>query len=178
MMHSRFSRMFAVTLTAAGLVLWTGCDIAPSSTGSAAGDKDDHDVHSHPVEGPHHGSLIELGDEEYHAEFVHDEEKGTVTIYILDSTAKKSVPVEAKALTVNVSAGGKAKQFELAASPMQGEAGGKSSRFTSSEEALGEAIDQEGAEAKLLVTVNGTKYTGAIGHHDHDEHEHGDGHKH
>ncbi len=45
------------------------------------------DVHSHPTEGPHHGTLIELGKEEYHAELVHDDKM--VTIYILDSAAKK-----------------------------------------------------------------------------------------
>ena len=30
--------------------------------------------HAHPSEGPHGGSLIELGNEEYHAELVHDEQ--------------------------------------------------------------------------------------------------------
>ena len=33
---------------------------------------DEHE-HDHPSEGPHHGSLIELGKEAYHAELVHDE---------------------------------------------------------------------------------------------------------
>ena len=34
---------------------------------------DDHAGHAHPSEGPHHGDLIELGNEEYHAEILHDE---------------------------------------------------------------------------------------------------------
>ena len=181
MMRSRLSHMFAVVLTASGLALWTGCDSAPTPTDPAEKGHDDHEAHNHPIEGPHHGSLIELGDEEYHAEFVHDDDKGTITIYILDSTAKKAVPVESKTLTVNVSTGEKAEQFELTASPMEGESGGKSSWFTSEDKALGEAIDQEGAKAKLLVTVNGTPYTGSIEHdhhHDEDGHNHSDGHKH
>ena len=32
---------------------------------------DDHAGHAHPTEGPHGGDLIELGNEEYHAELIH-----------------------------------------------------------------------------------------------------------
>ncbi|MCE2751496.1 MAG: hypothetical protein LW720_06355 [Pirellula sp.] len=38
------------------------------------------EIHAHPSEGPHHGSLVELGKEEFHAELVHDSK--SVTIYI------------------------------------------------------------------------------------------------
>ncbi len=34
-------------------------------------DKDPHAGHAHPTHGPHGGDLIELGNEEYHAELVH-----------------------------------------------------------------------------------------------------------
>ncbi len=66
-------------------------------------------VHDHPAEGPHHGSLIELGNEEYHAELVHDAEN--VTVYILDSSASTATPIEAPELTINLMHDGKPAQF-------------------------------------------------------------------
>ena len=61
-------------------------------------------AHAHPTEGPHHGALIELGKEDYHAELVHEDATDTVTIYILDSSATKPVPIAAKQLTLNMRA--------------------------------------------------------------------------
>lgn len=49
-----------------------------------------------------HGDLVELGNEEFHAEVVHGE-AGSVTVYILDSAAKVTVPIDATELTINVS---------------------------------------------------------------------------
>ena len=52
------------------------------------------DVHAHPSEGPHHGTLVELGNEEFHAEVVHDDK--SVTVYVLDAGATKAVPIDAQ----------------------------------------------------------------------------------
>jgi len=60
-----------------------------------------HAEHAHPGEGPHHGDLVELGNEEYHAEVVHGE-GGSVSVYILDSAAKSAVPIDATELTINI----------------------------------------------------------------------------
>src|SRR5689334_20069810 len=62
--------------------------------------KDDHG-HEHHHHGPHNGHLMEIGGEEYHAEWTHDE-SGKVTFYILDSEAKKEVPVAADEITIDV----------------------------------------------------------------------------
>ncbi len=131
--------------------------------------------HDHPSEGPHGGSLIELGNEEYHAELVHDEQAKTVTIYILDSAAKMSVPIDATDVAINLKHEGRGEQFKLAASADQNDAQGKSSRFLSSEAELAEDLDREGAEAELVVTINGKPYRGALEHeHDHEGHGHAD----
>ena len=47
----------------------------PAADGHREGDGHDHgeDAHAHPSEGPHGGELIELGNEEYHAELLHPE---------------------------------------------------------------------------------------------------------
>ena len=82
-------------------------------------------AHAHPTEGPHHGALIELGREDYHAELVHDEAANTVTIYILDGAAKDAVAIEAKQLTLNLLVGGKPQQFQLAAMPQSADPEGR-----------------------------------------------------
>jgi hypothetical protein len=46
---------------------------APATAGHEHGEGDahDHGEHDHPSEGPHGGDLVELGNDEYHAELVH-----------------------------------------------------------------------------------------------------------
>lgn len=131
-------------------------------------------THSHPTEGPHHGSLIELGAEEYHGELVHDEKAGSTTIYILDSAATQSVPIEAGELTINLKHDGKAQQFKLTASPDAQDPTGKSSRFVSTSAELGHGLDDEHADAALVVMINGKSFRGKISH----SHGHDHGHKH
>ncbi len=136
------------------------------------------DAHDHPSEGPHHGGLIELGNEEYHAELVHDDAAGTVTVYLLNSAAKTAVATEASELLINLSHDGNAEQFKLVASPEADDPVGKSSRFTSTDSELAEDLDHEGAEAQLVVTIGGKQFRGKIAHdRDHDEADHeGDDH--
>ncbi len=118
---SRHQYLIAALLSMCGLL---GCNPKDSSSesGSSASLTMDApppatvDVHSHPTEGPHHGTLIELGKEEYHAELVHDDKM--VTIYILDSAAKTAVPIDSLELVINLVHDGKPEQFKLAASPM------------------------------------------------------------
>ena len=136
-------------------------------------DGHDHAGHAHPSEGPHHGDLIELGNEEYHAEILHDEDAGTVTIYVLNGAATDQVPIEATEVTINAKHDGKPEQFTLAASPDAGDPQGKSSRFVSNDEELVHHLDEEGAEPRLVLTINGKSYRGTISHdHDHEGHDH------
>lgn len=172
-----------------------GCQDAadPSGNGGAPvsalppGTMDDHDDHEghdhgdhgHPSEGPHHGDLVELGNEEYHAEVVHDDEHGTLEIYILDGAATKQVAIDATELTINVSHDGKPEQFTLTAKPDEGDEAGKSSRFVSDDKELAEHLDEEGTNPRMVVKINGKSYRGEIKHdHDHEGHDHGhDDHK-
>ena len=171
---SRFA--LACSLTAA---LVSGCSPAPAPempkpAKAAAAPAKEHD---HPSEGPHHGSLIELGNEEYHAELVHDEANGTVTIYLLDSGAKGAVAIEATDVAINLKQDGKPAQFKLPAEPDAADTAGKSSRFASKDAELAKALDAEGAEPRLVVKIDGKSYTGKLAHdHDHD-HKHDEDHK-
>ena len=60
---------------------------APAPNDEHGHDEHGHDEHAHPTEGPHHGQLIELGDEAYHGEWVPDTARITVSISILDGHA-------------------------------------------------------------------------------------------
>src|SRR6476661_3501394 len=95
----------SVTVALAGLIgLWlAGCNSTANHSEKTpkAGDAHDHEHHHH---GPHNGHLMELGEEEYHAEWTHDE-SGKVTFYILDSEAKKEVPIAADEITIGVKIG-------------------------------------------------------------------------
>ena len=184
---SRFPSLFATLLVAATYAA-SGCGkptATPPAGGSAESSADGHvhaegethvegDEHEHATTGPHGGSLIELGAEEYHAELVHDEAAGTITIYVLDGTAKKAVAIEAAELLVNVKHDGKGEQFKLTASPDTSDPAGKSSRFTSSDAELSGDLDDEHATAELVAEVNGKQFRGAIEHHHgHEEGAHG-----
>lgn len=146
--------------------------------GCSSGDKDHaaepghseagHDEGGHATTGPHGGSLIELGNEEYHAELVHDDTAGTVTVYVLDSAAKSSVPIDATDITINLKHEGKGEQFTLAASADQGDPAGKASRFVSSDAELAKDLDQEDAGPQIVIKIGGNQYRGAI-EHAHDE---------
>lgn len=161
-------------------------DTKPSGNATAQTNGHDHG-HDHPTEGPHHGDLIELGNEEYHGELVHG--KGdTVTVYILDGSAKKVFPIEAESVTINYTHDSQAHQRELAAAPDKDDPDGKSSRFQLQDEALAKFVDSHGATGRLVVNINGTQYSGKFecdhgGPHDHSEddghgHDHDDDHKH
>lgn len=174
-------RLVAVVICAAFLFA-IGCSsevpatAQPNGTGTTVpSDAHDHDLgaHDHASTGPHEGQIIELGDEDYHAELVHDEEKGTVTIYILDGTAKNAVAIDATELSINLKQAGKGRQFKLAATPQDGDSTGKASRFVSNDKDLNEALDAEEATARLVVEIEGKSYTGKLEHHhDHEGHDH------
>ena len=134
----------------------------------------DEGGHGHSSTGPHGGQILEFGSADYHAELVHDEGSGAVTIHMLDSGAKVATPVDAE-LTVNVRKDGAAQQYKLTAAPEAGETGGKSSRFTTEDPALGKAL-HAGAEARLVAKIGGRSYTAAIEAHTHDEGGHGHSH--
>ena len=158
------------------VTLWiTGCGApvptspAPSDSSPGAADShDDHGAHDHPSEGPHHGDLIELGGEEYHAEVVHGA-GGVVTVYILDGAAKAAAPIDAAEVTFNIVHDGQPKQFQLPANPDTGDPAGHSSRFSLTDEKLARHLDAAGTTARLMLTINGKSYTGQVEHHhDHD----------
>ena len=124
---------------------------------SARGDDKNKDAkHDHPSEGPHHGVLAEWGEEEYHVEFTVDHKAQTATCYILDGTAKKAKPIDAKELTIVL----KTKPpvtVKLMPKPEAGEKSGQSSRFTAKNAAFGK---HEAFEGTISGKVGSKPYSG------------------
>ena len=185
----QFRSLRFLCLPVAGLTgFWlAGCSESGSVPSSAPGgssvvtegppETGAHDEHAHPSEGPHHGDLVELGNEDFHAEVIHGE-GGSVSIFILDSAATAAVPIDATELTINITHGGNAEQFKLLADRDASDPEGKASHFSLKNEELAKDLDDHDAAAKLVVMIDGKSYSGKI-EHDHDaDHKHDDGHKH
>ncbi|MGD9722646.1 MAG: hypothetical protein AB7O59_15040 [Pirellulales bacterium] len=138
------------------------------------GDGHDHGDEKHSHIGPHGGHLIELGQEAYHAELVHDEKTHQVTIYLLDGQVKKSVAISQPELTVNMLVAGSPRQFKLAAVPQASDSPPSASCFQAENEELCDALCEPGAKGRLNVSIQGKHFVGEIEQHEHDA----DGHEH
>ena len=174
-------RLLSLAILFGGLFSFTtGCNSQPANPANGAqGAKENDqqikaDVHAHASEGPHHGVLVELGKEEYHVEVTHD--ATSVTLYVLDSSAKQPVPIDASQVTINVLHDGAPEQFVLPASPDAADPAGSSSRFTLNDAELVGHLDDVSSAPKLSLTIAGTPYRGEIKHahdgHDHSGHAH------
>jgi uncharacterized protein YdeI (BOF family) len=73
----------------------------PAPKPNAAAGHEDHG-HSHAAKGPHMGSVIALGAEEYHAEFVWDDASGKVTVYLLDKDIKSNPAAASSQETITI----------------------------------------------------------------------------
>ena len=147
---------------------------ADNSTGKATEEGHDHGHeghdHDHAHEGPHGGHLIELGEEEYHGEWTHDE-GGKVTVYILDGAAKKTVPISADHVTIELKIGDNLKAFDLTAVNRTEGDMPQAFQFEIVDKSLLGALEAaKGIDATLKVDIQGKPFTGKI-EADH-EHEH------
>ena len=167
-----------MALLAASVSL-SGCGNKPAESEDAPLSCDGAE-HLHPTEGPHGGDLIELGNEEYHAELLRDEKTNTVTVHLLDGPAKKSVAIAEPEITLQLLRDGKFTKYTLKAVQSKDASGkGAASEFKIVDQSLTEALcHDEKTQGKLQVTIDGKPYTGDVklsGHdHDHDDHDNHD----
>jgi hypothetical protein len=157
----------AMCFLSAGLFIFaTGCSSdkpANQPAGNAATENSDH---SHGA-GPHGGTIADLGGGAYHAEFTVDHDAKQSTVYILGSDGKTAAPINASKLLLAINE--PSYEVELAAQPMPGETGGKSSRFVGQHDNLGIVREFAGT---ISVEADGTPYVGefaevAAGDHGH-----------
>lgn len=122
-----------------------------------------HD-HDHAHHGPHEGHLIELGEEEFHAEWTHDDATGKVTIYVLDAAIKKEVPIAAETVTIVVKNKADEKSYELAAVNRTTGEMPTAHQFEIIDKELLGVLETIGGDisATLKIDVNGKKFDGKI----------------
>ena len=141
----------------------------------AAPDAEHGHAHTHDhghEQGPHKGELIELGEEEFHAEVVFDEASDKVVLYLLGPDAKAAVAIEAKELSLEMPGKDAPVTHALAAAPQDGDGEGKSSRFEINSKELIEAFHQDPKTVgKFKVSIGGKEFNGEI-KHSHDDHDH------
>lgn len=174
-------RWIGTGVVLAAVLLWAaGCQKQRGVTteeghggGHGHGEHHDHDhkggaEHDHPEAGPHGGALGEAGDEKYHTEFLVNHEKKQTTVYVLDGTAKKAMPIAADTLTLTLTNVEPKATVLLKADPEPGDPKGKSSRFVGTSEPLGKEMEFKG---EITGKVGDTPYTWKFEekdeHHDH-----------
>ena len=172
-------QLLASCVIASAAIWATGCpNSAPTPTTTrAGGDEHGHEHgaegHDHAHEhGPHGGHLVEIGKEEYHAEWTHADD-GTVTVYLLDAEAKNEVPIPAEEIVIDTTVGTNQTTFKLAAVARSEGDMPKSAKFELVDKNLLGVLEtlSKGVTATLKLDINGKPYEAAITHDDH-------GHKH
>jgi hypothetical protein len=130
--------------------------------------------HQHGDEGPHGGHLVELGEEEFHAEVVLDVKTKAVSVYILSSDPHTAAPVDAKEVVLELTIDGKTAPHVAKPSPQKDDSAGKSSRFilVDDPDVKAKIDDEHELEGHVKVAINGKLYSGEITHEHggHDKH--------
>jgi hypothetical protein len=117
---------------------------------------------AHAELGPHKGALIELGEEEYHAELVNDEKTHTATIYLLDGAVKENVPIPAKDISISLKHDGKTETFKLKAVPQKTDPAGLSSMFSLKDRELVHDLRRKSSDPRLMLKIDGKPYSAKI----------------
>ena len=164
--------LFALSVFVVSFLL-VGCGNDTKGPKKEGSKVDEHAGHDHSAKGPHEGHLVELGKEEFHAEWLDDDDSGKVSVWILDSTAKKTVPISAESIKISVSIGAskETKDYELAA--VDRTPGDKPTAFKFeivSKELVGQLDTPKQTSPKISIDLNGTPFIGKI--EEHAGHEH------
>jgi len=149
-------------------LLAAGCNnSSDTNTQKPAEPTDPHAGHDHGSLGPHGGHVLELGEEDYHAEWRFNNDSGKVTVYLLDAEAKKAVTTTATAISVQVTNGDDVvNDYELPAINRSDEDPPTTSEFELVDTVMLELLKGvgHGINATLKVTIGDKEYSGAFGH--------------
>lgn len=170
----------SIVVIAAAALLACGCPAQEEYREFGEGDDvtnvtpvEEH-AHEH---GPHGGHIIELGEEEYHAEVTVDAAR-KLTVYVLGPDGSTPAPIAAESIAFELGDLDAPTVLTLNAVPLEGDPEGQSSRFEAAPDALPESIhDIEELHGAVVIDVGGLSYVGALSHdhgHSH-EHEHAEG---
>ena len=133
----------------------------------------EHD-HGHAAKGPHGGGIVELGEEEYHAEVVVDHDSESLAVYVLGKDAKTAEPVAATEISIALE--GK-DPLTLKATPQADDGEGKASKFVIVDHDLVHVLMDTGfLHGDLRITIGDKPYLGHVDYHldgsSHEGHDH------
>jgi len=170
-------RFAFLTMLSSSLIFGIGCNGGSSDYKKTAELKkapahDEHD-HGHGAKGPHGGSLVELGEEEYHAEVVVDHDAHALRVFVLGKDAKTATPITAKEVTLTPE--GK-EALTLKAAPQEGDGEGKSSKFELIDDGVVHGLLDAGMiHGQLKLSIEDKPFSGHVDYHlDDVHHEHKD----
>ena len=120
----------------------------------------DHDEgnghHHHHHEPPHGGVPIVLGDEEYHLEFLIDNEKGIMMMYVMDAHMENFVRIASPEIVMKVTVGDKSADLKFIpqASNTTGESVGDTSLFIAEDEIIKELKEFEALIPEINIKTS------------------------
>jgi hypothetical protein len=133
-----------------------------------AGHDHDHHDHGHGAEGPHHGTLVELGEHEYHGELVVEAKTHTLKLYLLGPDAKTDATTAATEATLKLEDGP-----TLTLKPSAGQPEGMASLFeVTDEKAVHEIVDMAFIHGDLAIKIGEKEYKTFVDAHFHADHDH------
>lgn len=157
------------------VVLLTGCSAGTTDSKPGAqettqsGNEHEHqhqshrEGHTHYGAGPHGGTILELGGDDFHAELTINHDDHAIRIFLLKSDAKTPLPTKATEVILSID-GGVRKQ--LPARPLESETGGESSRFELIDPAFfHEVLNQGFLHGDLFVEIDSKKFTSHLDIH-------------
>jgi hypothetical protein len=116
-----------------------------------------HSHHEHKP--PHGGTPVELGDHQYHLEFVHDAAAGVLKAYVMDGALESFVRIPAATFDVTAQVAGQEEllTFRAIANNATGETVGNTSQF----EAQAEWLKRETKFSATVpaITIKGSTFT-------------------
>jgi hypothetical protein len=152
-LHRRTSFCLASTLAAASLLF------------AACGRKDAHDDHAHAGHAhehvaPHGGTVVVLGDEQFHLEFVRDPAAGKLTAYVLDAHLEDFIRIPAAGFEIAATAAGRPETLTLTpvANLATGETVGDSAEFATQADWLKTTSEFDAVLSS--ITIRGATFTG------------------
>ena len=159
-------------LASAILALAPGCQPDPGPPpvpGNTTQLEEEHD-HDHGALGPHGGHVLVLGDEQYHAEWTHEDKSGDIVIYLLDQEIQEDVTTTAELITITTTIRDESQTYELAADNQNEEDPPRASRFKATNPNLLTALKQAGSgvKAQMQVIIDGSFFRGTFEKHEHD----------
>lgn len=151
------------TIVCLAALIVAGCN---SSSDQPEAPADPHAGHDHSSLGPHGGHVLELGEEDYHAEWRFNNDSGKVTVYLLDAAAKKAVTTTAATISVQVKVGEDISDYKLPAINQSDEDPATTSEFELVDTVMLEYLKGvgHGIDATLTVVIGDKEYSGAFGH--------------